>query len=231
MTEGCILRKETIPVVMLCHVVECCEKVDESNRDVSNVRFVHVTIQKRKNKNPRRGGDKEQQEHPTIATNHAERKYFVWLFQASLIDEHFFLKKKVLTYPGWTASLPVSLMASKTLGTFMYDWLDAPGPTQIDSSAAETNRALESAVEKMATDWIPMSLQVRATRSEISPRFAIKTLLNGFLLLPSAVVVVVVVEKYDDDVESTNRVRDEYGPNRKALRRRAEPAAAALTKT
>ena len=100
----------------------------------------------------------------------------------------------MFTYPGWTASLPVSLMASKTLGTFMYDWLDAPGPTQIDSSAADTNRAFESAVEKMATDWIPMSLQVRATRSEISPRFAIKTLLNGFLL-----PFVVEVEKYDDD--------------------------------
>jgi hypothetical protein len=107
----------------------------------------------------------------------------------------------------------------------MYDWLDAPGPTQIDSSAADTKRALESAVEKMATDLIPMSLQVRATRSEISPRFAIKTLLNGFLsLLPS-----VDVEKYDD-AESTNRVRDnDDGPTKKALRRRAEPAA--LTKT
>ena len=46
------------------------------------------------------------------------------------------------------------------------------------SSAMRTCIALESAVEWIATVWMPISLQARWMRSAISPRLAIRTLLN-----------------------------------------------------
>ena len=46
------------------------------------------------------------------------------------------------------------------------------------SSAMRTCMALESAVEWIATVWMPISLQARWMRSAISPRLAIRTFLN-----------------------------------------------------
>ena len=46
------------------------------------------------------------------------------------------------------------------------------------SSAMRTCMAFESAVEWIATVWMPISLQARWMRSAISPRLAIRTLLE-----------------------------------------------------
>src|SRR5690348_6970004 len=63
-------------------------------------------------------------------------------------------------------------------GIERYESRAAGGPMQTFSSAKRTCSASVSAVECTATDRRPKSLQARITRSAISPRLAISTLLN-----------------------------------------------------
>ena len=63
-------------------------------------------------------------------------------------------------------------------GMFRYDLAAEAGPMQTLSSASRTHMAPRSASECTATVEMPISLHARWMRSAISPRLAIRTLVN-----------------------------------------------------
>ena len=63
-------------------------------------------------------------------------------------------------------------------GMLRYDLAAGAGPMQTLSSASRTHMAPRSASECTATVEMPISLQARWMRSAISPRLAIRTLVN-----------------------------------------------------
>src|ERR1700749_4506517 len=69
--------------------------------------------------------------------------------------------------------------AESIAATFRYESRAAGGPTQTLSSAKRTCIASASAVECTATVGMPSSRQARWMRSAISPRLAIRILLNN----------------------------------------------------
>ena len=82
-------------------------------------------------------------------------------------------------YPGWTACAPVRLAAAISAETLRYEADAAAGPMGAARSAACACTALLSASEKTATLSMSISRRVRAMRTAISPRFAIRTRLKG----------------------------------------------------
>src|SRR5690606_17254750 len=88
-------------------------------------------------------------------------------------------------YPGCTASAPVRLQASTMRSIERYDSPAGAGPMWTASSASRTCSARASASEWTATVAIPSRLAVRMIRQAISPRLAIRILLN---IAPSLLV-------------------------------------------
>src|SRR5665213_2565718 len=73
---------------------------------------------------------------------------------------------------------PVISAAAIRRGILRYDSRAGAGPMHTSSSAKRTWRDSRSASEYPATVCTPSSLQARITRSAISPRFAMRILLN-----------------------------------------------------
>jgi len=78
---------------------------------------------------------------------------------------------------GGTPEGVISAAAIKR-GMLRYDSRAGGGPMHTSSSAKRTCSDSRSASEYTATVWTPNSLHARITRSAISPRFAMRTLLN-----------------------------------------------------
>src|ERR1700740_1853727 len=76
------------------------------------------------------------------------------------------------------ASAPQRFATSRILVTLRYDSRAGAGPKKYASSALPTCRAARSTSEKTATEAMPISRHARMTRTAISPRFAMSTLLN-----------------------------------------------------
>src|SRR5690349_4946155 len=76
------------------------------------------------------------------------------------------------------ASAPQRFATSRILGMLRYDSRAGAGPSRYASSALLTCRAARSTSEKTATEAMPISRHARMTRTAISPRFAMRTLVN-----------------------------------------------------
>src|ERR1051326_8699339 len=76
------------------------------------------------------------------------------------------------------ASAPHLRATSRILVMFKYDSRAGAGPSKYASSALETCSAPRSTSEKTATVAMPISRQARMTRTAISPRLAMRTLVN-----------------------------------------------------
>src|ERR1051326_6057860 len=81
-------------------------------------------------------------------------------------------------YPGCMASAPHLRATSRILVMFKYDSRAGAGPSRYASSACVTCSAPRSTSEKTATVAMPISRQARITRTAISPRLAMRTLVN-----------------------------------------------------
>src|SRR5690606_22963482 len=79
---------------------------------------------------------------------------------------------------GWIACAPVRCAIARITSARRYDSRAGAGPSRQASSQAATWRALASASEYTATVRMPSRRAVAATRHAISPRLAIRSLLN-----------------------------------------------------
>src|SRR5512139_2035736 len=77
------------------------------------------------------------------------------------------------------ASAPARRAASRIASTLRYDACGSAGPMAYASPASRTCRASASAPECTAATGMPIARQVRATRTAISPRLAIRILRKG----------------------------------------------------